>query len=69
MGSFFMTVSYSRGINRCGYRIIQDYKMGLFGNFLFLRQETLTRMKHELENGFLSCAGRAARIIMGRTLP
>jgi hypothetical protein len=33
MGSFFLMVSYARGINPYGYRIIEDHKMGSFGNF------------------------------------
>jgi hypothetical protein len=32
---FFVTVSYAMRINRCGYRIIRDHKMGSFGKFCF----------------------------------
>src|SRR5882724_48029 len=44
MGSFFLVVSYTTGINHCGYRIIGDHKMGSFGNFYFLKGLGLTQI-------------------------
>jgi hypothetical protein len=50
MGSFFRSVSYAAGINYCGYRTIQDFKMGSFGDFAnFFAAEPLSRQSGEDE--------------------
>ena len=53
MGSFFVTVSYAMGVNRCGYRTIHDHKMGSFGNFCFLKgavlRELASRARHKMD--------------------
>ena len=38
MGSFFVTILYGMGINRCGYKIIEEHNMDSFGNFLLLTE-------------------------------
>lgn len=36
MGSFFLSSSYSVGVSGCSHNIYPDYKMGSFGNILYL---------------------------------